>query len=211
MILVKGSSLRRCEAKDFGIDIVSLIRGLGIPAGWILGVLVDGYDCQRSPIDVLKQLVYQILQASPSLLNAQSPALNGARFQTATTEQQWFDFLGSVLVGLPQLYIVVDAAGICQELSSEVSWPEAFLKLMGDLSKVCPGIAVKIVLVGYGATPFIETSLPDQLQESTIHINGDRRHMGLMRKKQRVREYGKGPRRQLSNLLRPFIFRTEGT
>jgi hypothetical protein len=211
IILVKGSSLHRHETKDFATDIVSLIKSMNIPVVWILGALVDGNNCQRSPIDVLKQLVLQILQINISLLNAQSPALNAARFQTATTEEQWFDILASVLVGLKQLYIVVDAGILGQELSSGVKWPVAFLRLIENLSKVCPSTTVKVILASYGATPVVDTSLPDQLEVSTIRIDGHRHHMGLVRSKRQGKGYGMGPRRQWSTLLKPFIFRAGET
>ena len=206
MILVKGSSLHRYETKDFATDIVSLIKSMGIPVVWILGAPIDGNNCQRSPIDVLKQLVLQVLQINISLLNAQSPALNAARFQAATTEEQWFDLLASVLVGLPQLYIVVDAGILGQELSSEVKWPVAFLKLIESLSKVCPNTTVKVVLFSYGATPFIDTSLPDQLEESTIHIDGHKRHLGLVRSKRQGRRYGVGPKKTMVDPVKAIHF-----
>jgi hypothetical protein len=165
-------------------------------------------------IPTVKQLVLQVLQINFSLINAQSPTLNAARFQTATTEQQWFDLLcvvAAVLIGLPQLYIVVDASILGQELGSEVKRPDAFHKLIKDLSKVCPKTAVKVVIASYGATSFIDNSLPEELENSTIHIDGHRRHMGHVRNKWPGRGYGIGPKRQCSSLLKPFIFRIEGS
>lgn len=56
-----------------------------------------------SVVDVLKQLVLQALRIDQSMLNERACALSAARFQSARTEAQWFDLLGSVIPGFPRL------------------------------------------------------------------------------------------------------------
>jgi len=100
--MIKGSYLTRLETKDFAADLVALLRGIKIQVVWSLSAKAEGTLCWRSPVDVLKQLVLQILQLNHLLVDAQSPILNAARFQSARTEGDWFELLGSVLEGLPQ-------------------------------------------------------------------------------------------------------------
>lgn len=109
LVLVKGSFLTRRETKDFAADIVGLLRSMKIPVVWTLSAKAEGVLEWRSPVDVLKQLVLQVLHRNHSLLKEQSYALNAARFQSASTEPDWFELLGTVLEGLEQIYIVVDA------------------------------------------------------------------------------------------------------
>lgn len=133
LIMVKGSCLTRLETKDFAADIVALLRGMKIPVLWTLSAKAETNLGWRSPVEVLKQLVLQVLHVNHTLLDEQSTALNAARFQSATTEADWFDLLGSVLEGLSQVYIVIDAEVMSRQFSSEISWPKAFLELFKKL------------------------------------------------------------------------------
>jgi ABC-type enterochelin transport system permease subunit len=59
-------------------------------------------------VDVLKQLVLQTLKLNRTMLDDYSSALSTLKFQTNTTEGEWLDLLGSVLLGLDQLYVVIN-------------------------------------------------------------------------------------------------------
>ena len=205
--MVQGTCLHRHETKDFATDIVSLLRTIEIPVIWVLWARDDGNPSWRSPVDVLKQLVLQVLQINSTLLNEQSPALNASRFQCATTEEQWFELLASVLVGLPQIYIVVDAGVLSQEFSSQASWPTAFLKLFDSLVNNRTKTIVKVVLVSHGATPYISASPSGLLEDATIRIGGARRLGGAGRRKPQLRSPAARVR-QGPDLLRPFVLRS---
>jgi hypothetical protein len=198
LILVKGSYTTRHEAKDFATDIVGLLCKMKIPVIWTLSARADGNARWRSPIDVLKQLVMQVLHINSSLLTEQSPALNAARFQSATTELQWFDLLASVLSGLPQIYIVVDVEVLSEEFSSQILWPTAFLKLFDGIAKRSKTI-IKVVLISYGTSRYVPLSSSASLYDMTIRIDRDR---CSSRKRQRFRPTG---RHRASNVLRQFI------
>jgi len=107
--MIKGSYLTRLATKDLATDIVGLLRGMKILVLWTLSAKAEGDRGWRSPVEVLKQLIRQVLHMSHSLLDEQSTALSAVRFQSATTETDWFAVLGSVLEGLSHVYIVIDA------------------------------------------------------------------------------------------------------
>lgn len=204
LIMVKGSCLTRLETKDFAVDIVSLLRGLKIPVIWTLSTKAERDLAWRSPVEVLKQLVLQVLYVNHSLLNEQSAALNAARFQSATTEADWFDLLGSVLEGLSQVYIVIDAEVMNRRFSSQLSWPEAFRGLFKRLEQRCCETVVKVVLVSFGNSPYLQLP-PAALDSLTIRLDQGRRLPMAVRRKARYRA---AARRGGSESLRPFLMRS---
>ena len=205
LIMVKGSCLTRHETKDFAADIVGLLHSIEIPVVWTLSAKAEGSLNWRSPIDVLKQLVLQVLQLNHSLLNDQSPALNAARFQSASTESDWFGLLGSVLEGLSQIYIVIDAEVLSREFCSQISWPNAFLQVFETLAAGCHKTIVKVVLVSFGNSPYLESASAALLNDVTIKIdNGRRPPLGVRRKAQ----FRSATRRAGSDVLRPFLLQS---
>jgi hypothetical protein len=154
---------------------------------WSLSAKAEGTVGWRSPVDVLKQLCLQVLQLNHSLLNEQSPILNAARFQSARTEFDWFELLGSVLEGLPQIYIVVDAEVLSKEFSSQISWPEAFLQLFKRLQETFCKTIVKVVLVSLGHTPYLELPFASPLEKMTIMVKSGRRSGPVVRRRSRLR------------------------
>jgi hypothetical protein len=202
--MVKGSCLTRLETKDFATDIVALLRGMKIPVLWTLSAKAENNFGWRSPVEVLKQLVLQVLYVNHSLLNEQSAALNAARFQSATTEGDWFDLLGSVLEGLPQVYIVIDAEVMSRHFSSEISWPKAFLELFEKLKARCCETIVKVVLLSFGNSPYME--LPSVASKSmTIKLDQERRPPMASRRKAQYRAFA---RRGGSESLRPLLMQS---
>ncbi|KAF5013873.1 hypothetical protein FDECE_154 [Fusarium decemcellulare] len=106
-VLVQGSFKSRHLTRDFAIDMIDLIIDARVPVVWAL-------DPDRqlgtafTSIDVLKYVASQVLKLNHSMLNERSASLNAARFQSISTEAEWFSLLGAVLEGLQQIYIVVD-------------------------------------------------------------------------------------------------------
>jgi hypothetical protein len=200
--MVKGSCLTRLETKDFAADLVALLRGIKIQVVWSLSAKADEALGWRSPVDVLKQLVLQVLQLNHSLVNEQSPILNAARFQSARTEGDWFELLGSVLEGLPQIYIIVDAEVLSKEFSSQIRWPEAFLHLFERLQGNFCKTVVKVVLVSLGNTPYLELPFASPLGKMTIMVKSGRRPGQVVRRKSKVRPPA---RHHALNSLKPFL------
>jgi len=204
--MVKGSCLTRHETKDFAADMVALLRGMKIPVIWTLSAKAEGNTEWRSPVEVLKQLVMQILHLNQTLLSDQSSALNAAQFQSANTELDWFQLLGRVLKGLRQLYIVIDADVLRQEFSSDVSWPQEFLKLFEELKSNSPKTAVKAVLISFGSSRYMLAGECAFLDDKTIKIDRDRRGGCAVRRRQLFRS---ATRSQGSEGLRPFLLQSK--
>lgn len=206
LVLVKGSSMIRHELKDFATEAVKLLRNVKVPVVWALRP-VDKATMEYNQVDILKQLVHQILQLNHSLLDDQSPALSAARFQSASTEEQWFDLLASVLAGLPRVYIVVDSGLFENELAGELSWPSAFLEMTRLLKIRCPRTTVKVLFVSYGATPTGNSILSDVLEDSTIRVQKGRRHVPKISMRRSDQRCSRGSKGRDSEILKPYISR----
>lgn len=130
---------------------MDLALGNKIPTVWVLNPTKDARYRDPQITDLLKQLVSQVLRLNHTMLDERSLALSAARFQSATTEREWFDILGSVMRGLDQLYVVIDVECLHRpdDSTAAFSWLEAFRGLFNGLRVRGTRTVVKVVLVNY--------------------------------------------------------------
>ncbi len=172
VIVIKGSHTSRFDLKDFCVNIITLLRDSKLPVLWALKTIERDAVEAWSVVDVLKRLVSQALQLNDALHTERSMAFNCTKFQRAETEIQWLELLGSVLVGLPQVYIVIDVQAVSPRLKSldtAFSWPTAFLDFFQRLVNHGCKTMVKVILVSYGYSAFADTSAKD-LQNLIISV-----------------------------------------
>lgn len=201
-LAIKGRSLQRQELRDFALDAILLLQQLKIPVVWTLTPL-DKSASPFFPIDVLKQLIFQILQINHVLLTDQSPALNAVRFQSARTEREWFDILGSVLAGLPQIFIIIDMGASEGAAGSDVPWPKAFMELVTKVKNFCPNTAVKVLVFGHGQMTSASPMDYSAVEEATLRLQTVRHLNAAARRRLRVKV--SASRSQGANLLRPYL------
>jgi hypothetical protein len=143
-IIVCGSSQTRHRTRDFAVGAIDLISDKNIAVVWALKPKdLENY----TSMDLLKYLTSQILKCNHSLCNERSAALNAARFQSSTTESQWFDLLGSVIDGLTQLYIIVDLDVLKDTPTKGYHWPEKFQALFEELRQRNISTIVKVAFI----------------------------------------------------------------
>lgn len=59
------------------------------------------------------------MRKDPALLNEKSAAHKAAQFRSATTEDEWFNLLGSLADSLRQVYIVVDTGVLSGSVNAQ--------------------------------------------------------------------------------------------
>jgi len=148
LILIKGSINSKNTTKNLATEIVSLVKDNGVPAIRTLNAQT-ATPTNSGPIEVLKQLILQSLQLNTALMNEHSVSINVSRFQCAQSEKYWFDLLGSVLTGLPSLFIIVDIETLGPRSAESLRWPAAFMLLFQNLAARNTRTAVKVALVSY--------------------------------------------------------------
>jgi hypothetical protein len=145
-IAVCSSFQARHAARDFATDAIDLILDAEIPVIWALKPRND-FEGDVASIDVLKYLVSQILQQNHTMLNERSAALSAARYQSARSEDDWINILGSAFEGLPQVYVIVDMEILSTEMMTDRSWPAIFTLLAERLSARAVKTVVKVAFV----------------------------------------------------------------
>ena len=198
--MIRGNFATRHEAKDSAADIVGLLRKTNMPTAWVLNASCEASSAEPTAIDVLKQIVLQVLKINWTLLDERSLSLNGAKFQSATSESDWFDLLGSALTGLPSLHLVIDTEVVKSRLPYDFSWPAAFHKLSDDLSARCIATPIKVILVSYGTGLPASRGVLLGTADGTVIIIG---------KKSPTRRFPRGAvQRRGVEVLQPFLVHT---
>lgn len=165
--MIKGNHTSRFDVKDFCVNAINLLRDSKVPVFWALKTVEA-----PSMVDLLKDLVSQALRLNEALHSERTMALNCTKFQRAETEMQWLELLGSALVGLPRVYIIIDVEAVdprLRSLDAAFSWPTAFLHMFQKLTNHGGKTVVKVVLVSYGSSMFVDMPEKD-LQDLIISV-----------------------------------------
>ena len=172
LIMIKGLYASRFDVRDFCVDAITLLRDSKVPVLWALKSIKHDAEEAPSVVDLLKDLVSQALRLNDALHSERSMALTCTKFQRAQTEIQWLELLGSVLAGLPLVYIIIDVEVVSprlQSLDTAFSWPTAFLDFFQKLPNHGCKSVVKVVLVSHGSSMFVDTATKD-LQDLVISV-----------------------------------------
>lgn len=153
---IRGYFEARHHLRDLAVNMIDEVSSHNIPVVWALqckeGPTADSASHLYTTKDVLKHIFSQLLQQNHTLLNEKSVGLNIARFQIATSEDQWFSLLGSVLEGLNTVYVVIDVEVLASAVLPEQVWPEAFVVLFDQLRLRNVSTKVKVAFLSSGGT-----------------------------------------------------------
>jgi hypothetical protein len=149
LIIIQGDLNTRDTTKDIATDVIDLVLKAKIPVIWALNSHKLSEFRESIAIEILKQFVSQALQINTALHDERSASLTAARFQRARTEEEWFDLLGSVIAGLPRLFIIVDVEIFGPQSEDALVWPVAFLLLFQKLALRKVDTRLKVVLASY--------------------------------------------------------------
>ncbi|KAH0565264.1 hypothetical protein GP486_001345 [Trichoglossum hirsutum] len=154
LCMVKGTFHSRFDVKDVCVSMIEQLHNGEIPVIWAMKMGGEGVR-DTSSVDLFKYLVFQALRLNSTLHTEKSMALSCSRFQSATTEEEWCELLGSALAGIArEVYIVVDLEMLNLSLapiSGNFSWPFAFTSLFKKLSDRGFDTRVKVLLFSYGS------------------------------------------------------------
>ncbi|CAG8984026.1 hypothetical protein HYALB_00002966 [Hymenoscyphus albidus] len=147
-LMIKGTFRTRRKAKHVAASNIASTKQSQVPTVLILAPRTK-MSQQLSGLDILKQLVLQILQKNDSLLEDRSQPLIAKQFQCATTELEWFNLLGLVLTGIPEIYIVVDIELLRGNFGDGQMWPSMFVELFQKLVPRSPQTILKVTIIFY--------------------------------------------------------------
>lgn len=174
LVMIKGTFRSRFQIKDFCTNVVELLRYTQVPVVWVLKTIDSRAEQDCSTIDLLKHLVLQVLRLNCAIQTDFALSRRLRMFSTATTEDDWFSLLGSVLEGLPQVYFVIDIEMLSSSLpniTQDFSWPLAFLGLFQKMSDRGLKTIVKAILFSYGSPVFLQTTRQD-VRDLVVPVGG---------------------------------------
>ena len=174
LVIVTGPYSLREKAKDFGINVIEAVRSTATPVLWVLPHHNQSIAGRITTVDILKSLVQQAMRLNRVFQSERACALSCARIQSAVQESEWLDILGFALAGLRLVYIVFDIGTLGRTvlaLSDDFSWPLAFIALFQTLAFRASQTVLKIVLIGYGETQFLQMPGIDAPQEFFVNID----------------------------------------
>jgi hypothetical protein len=126
--------------------MIDLITKAAVPVIWALNIPQSRIE--YSSKDVIKYLISQVLRQNHTLLNERSASLNAARYQSASTVEDWIDLLGTVLEGLPQAYLIIDLDVLQNSEGTVDSWTQLFQQLFEGLEVRGARTTLKVALLG---------------------------------------------------------------
>ena len=155
LIIVRGTRYNRFEIRNFCLKSIYLLQKGLIPAVWVLKTTDWRHHETYSPVDLIKALISQVLRINITIQSESNLALSCAKFRTAANEDEWFELLGSVLAGLPQIFVIIELEMFCsRDQGSAERWPSAFIEVFEKMSQRGIKTVVKVVLVSYGSKSF---------------------------------------------------------
>jgi hypothetical protein len=190
LIMINGTHKLRFQIKDFCTNSISVLQNSEIPVIWAMKALEPeeirntgpkettkkGSGYKVSTIEILKYLVSQAIRLNKSIHTDAALAPRLKAYLGATTEEEWFRILASILQGIPLLYIIIDVEVLdhsLAELAESFSWPSAFLKIFHELKERDINTVIKVALVSYGS-PLFRKHMSNESKEMVMSVGGTR-------------------------------------
>lgn len=161
----------RFHLQWFAAKSIAVLRESGIPVIWALKTIGHDSSDAMSSVDMIKDLTCQVVLLNGHMHNDSSMSSCSSSFMRARSEEDWMDILGSVLQGLPYLYIVLDFEMLSQasRCHGNTGWSAAFSGLFDKLSERDVKTVVKAVLVSY-SSPLHKDSLNDDYKDCVVTV-----------------------------------------
>ena len=194
LVVVKGTYSSRSVAKHLGFSVVENMRSSRIPVIWVLPQDCQEYSTDLTTIDLLKNLVYQAIRLNSAFRRESACALSCARIQSATTESEWFNILGSALAEVPLVYIVINIGSLGRKIipvSDDFSLPLAFTNLFKQLASRDSHTVVKLILISYGDAQCMLMPGVERPQDIIVNV-GPHRNLPRSRRHSRMSPYHRG-------------------
>jgi hypothetical protein len=105
--------------------------------------------------------VSQILQQTTGVPDERTASLTARRLKDATTVNDWFNLLGSVLGGIKELYLLFDTTSFGEQ-AQEYPWAQGFAKLFDQLQKRHITTSIRAIFIS--CRPAVSRQLQSDLE-----------------------------------------------
>ncbi|RAL14097.1 uncharacterized protein BO97DRAFT_469372 [Aspergillus homomorphus CBS 101889] len=150
-LVVKGSFRSRHVLRDFAADMIDLLHAEKRLVAWVLQYNSGKSEGVFEIVDVVKQLVRQVVQQNSGIVTERGASLTARRVQNASSVDDWFSLLGSVLNGVREVYLLLDTAAF-SDPAQEYQWSLRFDELFNELRERRIPSTLRVVFINYRQT-----------------------------------------------------------
>ncbi|KAH8195786.1 hypothetical protein TruAng_010060 [Truncatella angustata] len=129
-------------SRDFLVDSVEMIKSSQRSVVWVMRY-ENYWEKPLTSIDLLKVLVLQCLQINPRVLRTSPFPPTVASFLDAVDEHDWLSILNRTVMGLPMLYVVLDADVVNAAVNRDKI---AATRLLESFTRIASSTSVKVVV-----------------------------------------------------------------
>lgn len=153
--IIHANFQARFVVRDLCVDILEQLKAANMPYLLVLKMPDPSQTSTTITIsDLIRYLVKQAIDIQRDLQSEKSMALSCAMFHDASTENEWFGLLQTVLSelgGLVHILIDLDILPREHSQSGDFSWIASFERFFADLESRGLETKIKVLFVSYGA------------------------------------------------------------
>ncbi|KAK3325263.1 hypothetical protein B0H66DRAFT_599433 [Apodospora peruviana] len=145
ILILQAGPRAQMNTKELAIEIIGILEPAHMAVAWHLADPAGQEKPVTTRTQVLRSLVFQIMNRTPDLLNTATVHLKAANFQSQHSERDWLDLLCVVVSQLPKCFLVVEDN--CEEQGLEL------VAMLETVASRCQssGNIVKIMVLTAGA------------------------------------------------------------
>ncbi|KAE9368087.1 hypothetical protein N431DRAFT_417137 [Stipitochalara longipes BDJ] len=165
LFILRSGPRASSTTRDHAVNIINHLRKAQYKVFWILSPPSPG-DLEPSISNILRSLVFQIIQQEPNVLLRFPENLNASYFLPNRNESEWLDLLCLLISRLDKCFLIVETEDLHQASRQRVGWTQDFLRIFQRLihSVEAARLLVKILVVTFGN----DFSL-SSIQQGSIH------------------------------------------
>lgn len=174
LLIVQGRYDAKQQMGKFTVEMIDYLAENQQQIAWLLNYASsrgEGDDSDPpvdlSPSGVLRQLAIQLLTKIHSRGKLHFLALILELMQAATTCEEWFTILETIITELPGpiAYVVIDLRILGSRIEEAQTWPSRFEKMFETLQRMDPpSTLLKVCLVNHGASLPVSASTESSVQ-----------------------------------------------
>lgn len=187
VLVIEGSTSQRTILQDAHVEVVNVAQDGQVLILFIMDTAGCGRHRSLSAMHILKSLAFQVLRANVGLHCERSLRHTFVRIGNAVTVQDWLNILVFALMGLRQVYIVINLFSQqytydCSAPTEHIFWITALDTMLRQLSQSPNRPVVKILLLGdfqRTRTLVSPTDEPQECPKTVVRLSryGDQRDL----------------------------------
>jgi len=165
LFVLRSGPRASSTTRDHAVDIINFLRSAQYKVFWILSPPSPSAS-EPSISNILRSLVFQIIQNEPNVLLRFPETLNTAHFLPNRNESEWLDLLCMLTSRLDKCFLIVETEDLHRAARQRPGWTQEFLGVFHRLinSVETAGSLVKVLVVTFG-----NDCSQSSIQQGSVH------------------------------------------